>query len=224
MLQETTNRKYLTVGYGRIRSKCDATNSKAVERVTKKGEKTYAIEYQSITAQLEKIYYKESLEYGNAWAVQLKDGVDLYSLQISEQSRECGDLLKRIPNLVYGQVYKFTPFDFQAEKGRKRGLSIKNIGDESIENYYQNFEKLPDGKWKITNLYGFPEYTGDPKDRDELKLHYATVNVFLKKSALKFLNTQQPIESATPGHEHENIVDDDIPMPVDDGAEDGLPF
>jgi hypothetical protein len=223
MLGESTNRQYLTIGYGRVRRKCDKDNPKAVERETKKGEKTYAIEYTFIQGALERIYYKESKEYGNKWDVLMKDGKDNYCLQIPEQSREAGDLMKRIPNLVIGQVYKFTPYDMKDEKDpakHKRGLSIKDVGGTVIESYFQKYEKNGEG-WKVTNLHGFPEPEKPTKDMDsdDWKVHFIKVNKFLRENALKFLAnlTTEPQEKTETA--------DDIPDPSNaDFQGSDLPF
>jgi len=219
MLGETTNRIYLSIGYGRIRHKCSKDNPKAVERETKSGDKTYAIEHTFVSGTLESVYYKEHHEYGNSWNILLSDGETKYCLQISEKSRDAVEFLKRLPNLSINQFYRFTPYDFKDGEKRRRGLSIKDKADQSINSYYQSFEQ--DGeKTVVKNLHNFPEPESPPKDSDDWKVYFIKVGKFLREKSLEHL--KQIVNEPTKEPEQP----DDIPMgdePPADNSED-LPF
>jgi hypothetical protein len=217
MLGETTNRQYLNVGYGRIRQKCDKENPKAVEHTTQKGDKNYAIEYAFLLGILDGISYRQSQDYGNSWNIDISDGKDHYRLQIPEQSRECGDLLKRIPNLQKGLVYKFTPFDFKKDGKSKKGLSIKDVGDKPTESYYQKYTKIGEDKWNVENIHEFPGpgFDVEAADSDDWKVYFIIVNKFLREKTLAFLRTWDsnvPPETAEVKAEPETHEDAGIPF------------
>jgi hypothetical protein len=212
MLGERVNRTYLSVGYGRIRKKCERGTPGSVERTTAKGEITCAIEYSFLSGTLEGIQYRQSDEYGNSWAVDVADGDQHYRLQIPEQSRECGDLLKRLPNLLQYQFYKFTPYEFKEKN--KKGLSIKDKMDQPVPSFYQKYDQTGD-TWKVTNIQGFPDVDFDTKiaETDDWKIYFLRVNRFLREKALAILSGWGSKKEDVPVHEAE--VSDGIPSPTD---------
>jgi hypothetical protein len=216
-LGESTKRNYLTIGYGRIRKKCGSSDPKAIERKTKKGDTIYAIEYNFIDGTLENIIFKDDPEYGKSWTLQITDGEVHYAVQIPEASRYATDLLKKVPNLHKGLIYKFTPYDFEDLNAKKRriGLSIKTPNDKKIDSYYQKFTEK-DGKNICENLHGFPEFKGNSKDSDELKIYFMQVIKFLRTKALEYISTEflnQSIVDDIPPEEPEVTAPDDGDLP-----------
>jgi len=103
MKQESSNREWHSVGFGKIRRKARADDPKAVERILNNGEKTYAIEYNCIGGILDGIRFKDDERYGKSWTLFVNDGDEQYAIQVSENTRYASDLMKRIPNLVRGE-------------------------------------------------------------------------------------------------------------------------
>lgn len=208
-LTERTNRIYLSIGFGKLRMKCSPDNPKAIKRETDKGT-TYAIEYTSISGTLDAIIFRDDPNYGRSWLLQITDK-EQYQVQVSEESRYASDLLERIPNLVIGEIYKFTPYDFEDVLNKKRrvGLSIKTLSDEKVENYYKIYNE---DKKEWIYKHGYPTYDGDWKDKDEMKIYFMRVLKFLRtearcladKPTTKQVKDDLPDEPANP----ENIVDD----------------
>ena len=211
-LNKGANRTWLNVGFGKIRQKAKAGDPDVVERTLQDGTKSYAIEYQSLDGKLDTIYMKTHHEYGNSWMVIISDGEVSYGLQITENSRYGADLLRRIPNLKKGEIYKFSPYAFipQGETDEKVGLSIKTVGDEKVQSYFQTFEQGPDGKIKVTNINGFPTYAGERNDKDALKIYFIGVTKFLRAFAQSYLKSAQ--FEAPPEHPVATEVESDLPF------------
>jgi len=216
-LGQTSGLMYLSIGFGRIRRTANEGTEGAVERALKSGKKTYAIEYNYVSGTLVDIKFKDDTEYGKSWTLIIKDGDKDYGVQISEESRYASDLLKCMPNLHKNQYYKFTPYDFENNGKRKKGLSIKNEHAERVENYYQDFNQV-DGKWDIKNKYGFPVYEGDSKDTDELKIYFMRATKFLREKALEHVATHFGDGNNDP------LLNQDNSEPGKDQPEDDLPF
>jgi hypothetical protein len=215
-LQEVSHKQYLSVGFGRIRKKCNPDDPKAIERMTQKGEKTYAIEYKSIEGVLEDITFRDDPQYGKSWSIHIRDIDQVFCVQIPEQSRYATDLLKKIPNLHRGMKYKFTPYDYEKNRKRKVGLAIDSTTGK-IESFYQKFTGNEAEGWKVENLHEYPTYDGDPKDEDELKIYFTRTTKFLRIKAFAYLESHEftviPTEEISPEVEKEKESDDD-----------GLPF
>ena len=158
--------------------------------------------------------FRQSDQYGNSWIVSINDIGEHFALQLQEQSRICTDFLKKLPNLRCGIEYEFTPYDFEKDGKRRSGISIKK-GQEKIGNFYQEFSEI-DGKMNVKNLYGFPPFDCDPKDKDELKIYFLKVTKFLRNATMQFLKSKfqdSPVEPT---------VEEEPPPEVD--PHDDLPF
>jgi hypothetical protein len=216
-LTESTKKTYLSIAIGKIRKKSDDKDDKAVMRELKDKSKVYERVYQNISGKLDSIVMREHEEYGKSWVLTIVDGDDTFAVQVSEDSRYGNDLLKKIPNLHKGSIYKFTPYDFERNGKHKVGLAIEDRSGKKIESYYQKFTGNDQEGWKVENLNGFPEFTGDKNDKDDLKIYFTTVTKFLRLNAqkalqLSFLEPAPPVETPP--------VDEQAPFPKDDD----LPF
>lgn len=189
-LQEPSNRVWLKVGFGKIRKTTKPKDPKAVERKTKDGESTWAVEYNSLTGILEGIQFKDHPEYGRQWAVLVRDGEEQFGLAIKEDGAYGRSLLRMIPNLRAGDIYTFTPYDFVPpnETENKTGLSVKDIMGNKVKSYYQTFQEK-NGKTVVENINGFPNYDGDWKDKDEVQIYFTRVNKFLRQAALNHIQS-----------------------------------
>ncbi len=190
MRGQTVKRIYMNVNLGRIREKC-AENTKGVEiREDKEGKKHFEIVYNFIIGVLEDVFFQTHPEYGNSYKILCSDGEEHYSIQVNEDSAYGRDLLKKLPGMLRGEIYKFAPFQFTpADSTKERvGLTIIRTADDvKLQTCYQTFEQKEDKSWKVTNVNGFPDYTGKPKDKDDLKVYYIQVTKFLRERALAYL-------------------------------------
>jgi hypothetical protein len=212
-LEKPSNRTYLKVVFGSLRVKATKDTPEAVARELKDKSVIYETVYRSLAGVLEDVKFQSHDEYGNSWTLHMKDGEQLYAIQIQENSRYGGDFLKKLPNLRKGGVYKITPYEFERDGKKRAGLSIFDDGDQKVESFYQKFEGNDADGWKVTNLHGFPDFEGSSKDKDDLKIYFTRV--------IKFLRTK--------AQEHLHNAFFDAPMTKEEpieagGAEDDLPF
>lgn len=213
---ESSNKIFLKASLGKLRKKCDATMSKAVARTLEDGTIIHEILYTAITGILDGIAMREHPEYGKSWTIFLTCDKDEYGVQVSENSRYGMDLLRKIPNLKKGTVYTFTPYDFEADGDRKSGLSIKTEAGDKVQSFYQTFTK--DGeKNVVTNINGFPDFTGDKKDKDDWKIYFAQVTKILRQKATAYLDNEFVMNA-----DMQPTPNDQRPIP--DKPEDDLPF
>jgi len=217
MLGESENRTYLNIAFGKLQMRSSEGDPKAKKRETKIGKIIWERAYNYVEGQLEKIFMREHEEYGVSWILHIKDGDDRYSVQVQEASRFGDQLLQKIPNLQYGEVYKFTPYDFEQDGVRKCGLSIKK-GEDRVESYYHKFTPVEGGKTRVELLHGYPEYKGDWGDGDEVEYHFKKVRKFMRKHALEALEGKS---WDTPQQQEEGPPQQDVP-PIE--TYDDLPF
>ncbi len=224
MLGENEIRQYLNVSIGKLRQRVKEGDAKAKARtIEDTGEVIYERIYSYIEAKLEKIFMRTHKEYGNSWVLLMQDGGAKYSVQISENSRYGDDLLKKIPNMRYGIIYKITPFSFTPEgaKKEKTGLSIKE-GETQIGSFYHEFLKNAD-KWQVKLLHGHPAYEGPQNDKEEIKIYYMRVRKFLRDRATEYLANITSEENG-PSTEAEANPMTGAPDGSDAGIHDDLPF
>lgn len=210
-LEGTVSHIYVNIAFGRIRMKASKDDPKAVERKNKSGESSWGIEYQSISGVLDDVKFRTHEEYGNSWNVFIKDGTDNYCLQISEDSRFGVDFLKKLPNLHRGEPYKFTPYDYEKDKKRKIGLSIVDGGNNKVQSFYEKFTEKGD-KWEVELLHGFPTFTGNSKDKDDLKIYFTQVAKFLRTQAQEFLKSKFSIIEEPKAETTEAGPESDLPF------------
>ena len=216
-LHEPTNKIYLRVSLGKIRKTSDKNDPSAKERKTNEGETIYERVYNAVSGTLENITFFDHKDFGKSWTVLVKDGEDLFAVQVHENSRYGIDLLKKIPKLGKGLKIKITPYDFEVNDKRKIGLSIEQEGIK-VDSYYQKFTELEGGKYKVENLNGFPDFTGDPKDKDDLKIYYTQVAKFLRGKALEHIDGNfkyvLPESLADEIEKNESVGDSDLEEPL----------
>ena len=206
-LHEGENKKYLNISLGKIRQKSNKDDEKAVVRENAQGNEVWERVYYSVTGILKNLTFYEHDEFGKSWTIHLEDGDDNFAIQVKEDSKYCIDLLKKIPNMNLGEMYRFTPYDFEKLGKRKAGMSINKFSgdgkEEKISSYYQEFTKKQNGAWDVKNIHQFPNFEGDSKDKDEIKVYYIKVAKFLRNQ------TKLWLENKTETH---NDNDDDLPF------------
>lgn len=217
---------YLKIAYGKICAKTTKDNPLAVERKDKDGQVHYYLEYDSLTGTLERIRFKDGHEYGKQWAFVVRAGSRLYAVQMREDSRACIDFLKKVPLLKRGETYTFSPYDFTDKKGKRAaGLTIKDAGFNKVPSYYQEYITHVDGKVSVKNIHGYPEFSGNPKDKEDWKIYYIQVVKFLRERALSYLATEfsKPRDAGEPRGAGSEPTQEEEPL---DGAliEVDLPF
>lgn len=222
-LQEPSNKIYVNVAFGKIRKKCEPSHPKAVERETQSGEKTYALEYNSLSGILSGISFKEGTEhkgkkFNNSWILFIDDQDEHFALQVNEQSRFGDSLLKRIPNMRKGEWYKIAPYQFtpQGEEKEKVGLSIKTRDDKPVDDFYHQFIPKEGGEgFTVKPLNGFPEYDGPKNDKEEFKIYLTRARKFMRGLAMGYIKSagfETPVEDVRPPAGELEEKADDLPF------------
>jgi len=209
-LTRRSNRQYFDVSLGAIRRRVSEDTPDAVKRKKSDDSVVWELVFKDMEGILEDILFKTHPEYGNSWVLHIKDGNDEFGLQVHEDSAYGRDLLKKIPNLRQGGVYRFTPYDYERNKKRKTGIFINTQGDERVDSYYQRFEGSNEDGWTVTNLNGYPEYTGAKNDKDEFKIYCLQATKFLRTRAQEHIKTT--FHEALPEQGDDAIPVDDNPF------------
>ena len=181
---------YFRVAYGAIRRTCQEGEPDAESRTTKDGKVVWEKVWGYLKGTLIGITHDLHDEWGHSWQLHIDDD-QVYVLQIQEDSRYGGDLLKKIPNLKIGTEYTFTPYDFtpKGEEKRKVGFSITDESTgEKVQSHYHKFDKA-NGKTKIEYLNGFPD-PGDTTgwDKDDWKAFNIKATKVMRNAALQLVH------------------------------------
>lgn len=214
--EQSTQRIYMNISFGKIRERSTEDNPNAVMRELKDKSKVYELVFDSVSGVLEDIIFSDDQKFGKQWKLRITDGNEHFQVQVPEDSRYGIDLLKKLPNLHKGSIYRFKPYDFERNGKRKAGIAITNKADQKVESFFQRFSGNDQDGWKVENLHGFPELTGNAKDKDDLKVYFILVAKFLRTKAFEHINnnflTAAP-EPTTPEEEQAPFPkDDDLPF------------
>jgi hypothetical protein len=210
---------YYSVNLGRMRKRVLATDSGAVSRINKENKEVWEKVLSAISGVLTSVSFRDG-DYGEQWIVHITDEGKKYAIQIQADSEYGRSFLKKFPFMVKGSEYTFKPYDFASSGGKRTiGLGIEHTKTkEKIQSYYQNFspKEGEEGKWNVTNLHGYPEFDGDPKDKSDLKIHFAKVEKFLREGAEKHLKSGFDIPGKNAPKETEEFLapeeKDDLPF------------
>jgi hypothetical protein len=223
-----TARIFLTVGFGKIRQKSlenkqrvDANTPNAVMRELANGGQSWALEHDYVSGVIENIFYKEDKQYGNSFEVVMRDGVELYQISFSEESRFCADFLKKLPNVNLSNELKITAYDFTNQEGKHvAGVSLEQDGTKITSFYDKKHEK--DGKVTWELLHGFPKSEGvDFKDKDETKIYFIQVKKFLRSEFSRLFSDK--FNKPEPKQEvHEDLEENSADIPSQ--PSDDIPF
>lgn len=207
-LGQRTQKTYLSIAYGKLRQKANATDKGAVPRTTDKGETTYAFEYSFLEGKIVGVYYRESSEYGNSYEVTFEDNGELYQVSFKEASKYGMDFISKLPNIDITKPVKIVPYSMKSEDGKEiHGVSVQQFGVK-LPPYF--VKKKEDGTFEF--LHGFPPRKNKMTEK-EYKIWVIQAQDFLaefiKKNIIpKF--KQSPIKKE---EVIETPADDDAPLP-----------
>ena len=214
-LKTPTNKNFLRVSNGRICKTVPEGTEGAVPRVTKKGDTVHELIWESASGLLDSIDFRDHPEYGKSWTLTIIDGIDTYGLQVHEDSRYGMDLLKKVPNLFHGKLYVFRPYEYEKNGKTRSGIEIKDEAGNRVQSFYQKFTDLGEGKWQVEDLYDFPKFEGDSKDKDDLKIYFVKLAKWLRaKATLHLAGDFYKEQPPAPAKEE----------PVEPSSGDDLPF
>ena len=179
------NKPFLSIIGGNIKQPSSEGVEGAVKREWESKDGTTGVKWELthdfVEGNIVGLNYKDG-DYGSSLIVDLQEGNDVYSLQISTKSRYYDDFAKKVKALDLTKRVKISPYDFESKtdkdkKGNPKkivGVSVYQEGEKIMSHYY-------DGK-KTTN--GMPEV--DKKEQKELgdaywTVYFAKVGAFLKR-------------------------------------------
>lgn len=190
------NKTYLTIVQGTLSQQVKEGTPNAEKRVYEKkdgstGEK-WELRYKSVSGTIVKMQIKDS-DFGEQLIIVLRDGEDLFQLQLPLGSNYFTDFGRKLPNLYLDDTVSISPYDFTTNDGKKKtGLTIVQEGVK-IDNYYYDPEKKE-------NLHGFPVPKGKGKgfDSDDWKMYFIEVKKFMKKNVLETIAKMKEIDVNEP--------------------------
>jgi len=202
------SKPFLSIIGGTLKQKVDegTPGAKYREYETPSGVKgsKWEISYSAWRGKIEDLRIHES-EYGDALHVVFEDCI----ISIPLTQRYFADFVKKIASANLDKEVTIKPYDYVNDEGkRKSGLVIVQ-DEEKLKDHFYDFD---------TKKYsdGFPE-AGDIKSKDEWRIYFMQVNVFLKNWVLLHpinnINTV-PITPAPVGtmHDEEEIDLSSVPF------------
>jgi hypothetical protein len=184
------NKTYLSIAYGKFRQKrlngkvVDANTPKAVNRVTQKGEDSWAIEQPPLVGKITGLFYKPaqtvgSNKYPASYELIVDDMFDVFQISLKDEDSIAFQLLGKFLNINLKEDVYISPYDFKNKEGKSRkGLTLKQnpATKDGVEvNHY--FITKKDEKWVYS--HGFPEppakifEAGNERKRDMYNLEVA---------------------------------------------------
>jgi len=162
------NKIYLSVTFGKLRQKTlsngkkvDENTPNATLRETKSGEKSWAIEFDSVKGMIEGINLKTHEEYGESMELLIREESSLCSLTFKSLSFQ--QIMNYLPNIKFDKIVEINTFSYINKNGRiTTGLNLlqekhentKEIifeNGEKINTIIPYYKKWEDNKWHYMN-------------------------------------------------------------------------
>lgn len=157
--------------------------------------------------------YKDG-EYGTSLIVDIQDGAETFSLQISTKSRYYDDFAKKVKSIDLSKPVTLTPFDFESEKDKDKngnpkkivGVTVRQDGEKVKSFYY-------DGKKSINKMPKVDEKEKKEMGKDYWTIYFTKVGVFLRKE-IEGVEVPEPqvFESKSNEVTVVNLPADDLPF------------
>ena len=175
---EGGSKTFLTINDGNIKQAAKEDTPGAVKREWEakdgtKGEK-WELSYPNVSGNIVGLNYKDG-DFGTSLMVDIQDGSEIYSLQISTKSRYYDDLAKKIKSIDLEKPVELAPYNFEGDNAKRfTGVSVKQ-GGEKVMNYYY------DGKKSINKMPKVDEDELKDMGKDYWTIYFVKVGSFLKK-------------------------------------------
>lgn len=163
LVSEQAQTIFLTIKGGKLGQKSENEEGKKFEYVdTETNEKkvSYYHLFSALEGSIEGIKFDLSSKFGEQIRVFIKDTEteEKYIVSLDSDNNYACDLMRRLPNVVKGQVLTFRPVDQVSEKKDKDGkpyinkyFSLKDMEtSESVKSVYNEANPLP--AWKETKV------------------------------------------------------------------------
>ncbi len=207
---EGGKKTFLTINDGKIKRAAteDTPGAEKREWKTKDGKSgvKWELSYPDVTGNIVGLNYKDG-DYGTSLIVDIQDGAEVFSLQISTKSKYYDSFAKLVKSINLEEAVTLRPYNFEDEKGKRRtGISVTQNG-EKVTNYYY------DGKKNINKMPKVDEKELEEMGKDYWTIYFTKVGVFLKKE-IEGVKVPTPKEASVSLDEPEAIKDDSVsPLP-----------
>jgi len=147
----STSTIYLSVADGNLVRQHREATSETTQRVTKTGKLVHEEKFKDLTGILFAVETKTN-DYGKQWVLKLKDGEDIYNVNLSYSSRYAASFLKALPNIDLTKNVKFMPWSMSD----KQDATKKVTGVTCYQNDGNGWVKIAPAFTK-DNPNGLPE-------------------------------------------------------------------
>jgi len=228
---------YLSVSFGKLRqktlengNKVDENTPNAVLRETESGQKSWAIEYDSVKGIIEGINLKSHEEYGDFFELLIREPGDLCCLTFKVESIAFQQIMNLLPNVDFSNTVEISTYSYVNKAGRNiSGLNvIQNDNPKTKEITFKNGNKIntivpyykewKDDKWIYNN--GYPDANNvDFTDKRQRTLYNLDLESFLKSEIPKLFEGKISKDKEVKEQNNEPVSD----LPFDNNMED-LPY
>lgn len=209
--------KFLSIVGGQIVMRVEPNTKDARKRISEKnGKEMWELVFSQLTGKVTKHEIQDS-EFGEQLKLTVTLPTTLYILTIPVESRYFDAYAKTFRNLDYAREVRFAPYSFKDKADPSKTISGMNILQED---FTEGWKKMD---WFFTRdtPNGMP-VSGDGLSKDELKMHFMQVHIFLKKQIREYPVPGQPAtppaaqNNSSSGPENDgssyNPIDDDLPF------------
>lgn len=137
MLGQSQKGKYITIYQGKITESYKTPIEGSIERTNKEGKQVYEIYHDWCEGNLVNVRTKglPTDQYGKSWIFDLKDGEEIYHLQLSYSNSYATAFLKMLPNIDLAEKIKITP-DLKTVEGKTRSALFINQDEQPIKHAF----------------------------------------------------------------------------------------
>lgn len=234
----SSDRVFLSIVQGSLRQSVPEGTPDAVKRDWEAGGEKgtkYELVYKAITGRITKVDFFDGDSAGRKFQninITVDIGADKpHVISVGVGTRYGQDIMKKLPNVQFGDEVRIRPYSFQPEGEDKTvtGVEIthKDAGGEFNKKVSSFFHKKEGDRWQSTN--GFPVPEGDTADytSDDWDIFYKQCRRFLvnytKEHVIPKVESQEP----SPPQEFDNGIemDENVEPPADATINpDDIPF
>jgi hypothetical protein len=226
-------RLYLSVAFGKLRQKTLSNGTKVTEttpgavlRETESGQKSWAIEFDSVKGTIEGISLKSHEEYGESMELLIREPGDLCCLSFKLDGSSFQQIMNYLPNVDFHKVVEISTYSYVSKTGRQvHGLNLiqdkhANTKEVTFKNgnkinvvipYYKDWENE---SWVYKN--GYPSALGvDFTNKKQKTMYNLDLEEFLKNEISRLFTgklTKDDVKDIKEQSDGNNAPEDDLPF------------
>ena len=130
-LGNTIKTTYLSIVGDKIVKRTSANDPNGVQRKNKNGDTVYEIPFDFVEGKIESIVVKDG-DYGKQWMIQMNDGEERFTLQLSYSGGFTKTFLQTVPNIDLTKSVKLVPYQKEVNGKKRSTLYVNQGGKESV--------------------------------------------------------------------------------------------